>query len=134
MAGAAAIVFDDRARVLLVKENYGRHRWSLPGGAIEPGETPEQAVVREAYEETGAVVEIEHLIGEYQLDNDFSVFAFRCTIVEGTPAVPPTGEIAEVIWHAADELPSPRSNVLHYSVPDAVAGRQGLVRQVPRLS
>jgi ADP-ribose pyrophosphatase YjhB (NUDIX family) len=30
--GAAAFVFDDAGRVLVVKENYGRFRWSLPGG------------------------------------------------------------------------------------------------------
>lgn len=33
----------------------------FPGGGIEPGESPEQAIVREAFEETGARVEVEHL-------------------------------------------------------------------------
>jgi 8-oxo-dGTP diphosphatase len=51
--GAAAVVFDEEGRVLLVKENYGKHRWSLPGGAIEAGETPEEAAVREANERNG---------------------------------------------------------------------------------
>lgn len=134
-AGAAAICFDEQRRVLLIKENYGRRRWSLPGGAIEAGETPEQAVLREAYEETGTRVSIEHLVGEYRLDNGFVVYAFRCTIVAGTPAVPPTGEIAEIVWRHADDLPVPRSNVLHYAVPDAAAGRRNLVREnLARLS
>ncbi|MFN0154362.1 MAG: NUDIX hydrolase [Gaiella sp.] len=133
VAGAAAIVFDDHGRVLLVKENYGRHRWSLPGGAIEQDETPEEAVIRETLEETGLVVGIDHLVGEYRLDDDFTVFAFSCTVTAGTSAVLPTGEIAAVTWHPANDLPHPRSNVLHYAVPDALAGHRDRFRRVRRL-
>jgi 8-oxo-dGTP pyrophosphatase MutT (NUDIX family) len=32
---------------LLLQEKASGERWSLPAGAIEPGETPEQAIVRE---------------------------------------------------------------------------------------
>lgn len=35
--GAAAAVFDDRGRVLLVKHSYGPLNWELPGGAVESG-------------------------------------------------------------------------------------------------
>jgi 8-oxo-dGTP pyrophosphatase MutT (NUDIX family) len=34
---AWAIVLDERGRVLLIRENYGRRRYGLPGGAVEPG-------------------------------------------------------------------------------------------------
>lgn len=60
------MIFDD-GRVLLVKEGYDRRRWSLPGGAIEPGETPEETAIRETFEETGLRVAIDHLIGTYSL-------------------------------------------------------------------
>lgn len=126
--GAAAVIFDPDGRVLLVKENYDRRRWSLPGGAVEPGESDEDAVIREAAEETGVAVRIHHLIGSYGLDNGFSAAAFLCSIAEGEPAVPATGEIAEVRWWPADQLPWPRSSVLHYAVPDAVAGRRDVQR------
>jgi 8-oxo-dGTP diphosphatase len=133
--GAAAVIFDADGSVLLVKENYERRRWSLPGGAVETGESDEEAAIREAEEETGIVVRIDHLIGKYGLDNGFSVTAFRCSIIKGTPAVPLTGEIAEVRWWPATQLPWPRSNVLHYAVPDAVAGRQSVHRsRLPRIS
>lgn len=134
-AGAAAVIFDDEGRILLVKENYGQHRWSLPGGARENAETPEETVAREVYEETGVTVAIDYLIGEYQLDNGFTAYVFRCTLVEGTPALPATREIAEVVWNRVDDLPSPRSNVLHYAVPDALLERRNLIRRgLPRLT
>ena len=126
--GAAAVIFDPEGRVLLVKENYDRRRWSLPGGAVEPGESDEDAVVREAVEETGVAVRIHHLIGSYGLDYGLTAVAFLCSITDGRPAVPDTGEIAEVRWWPVAQLPWPRSNILHYAVPDAVAGRSGVQR------
>jgi 8-oxo-dGTP diphosphatase len=112
------VIFDADGRVLLVKENYDRRRWSLPGGAVERGEADEDAVVREAAEETGVAVRIHHLIGSYGLDNGFSATAFLSSITDGEPGVPATGEISEVQWWPASELPWPRSNLLHYVLPD----------------
>lgn len=133
--GAGAIIFDMLGRVLLIKENYERRRWSLPGGAVEDGETPEEAAVRETCEETGVSVRIEHLVGSYGFDNGFTAWAFRCSIVHGDPAVPSSGEIAEVRWCAPSNLPTPRSNILHYAVPDAVAGRSDVALvNLPRVT
>ncbi len=127
-SGAAAAVFDDAGRVLLIKENYDRRRWGFPGGEVEPGEAPVDAAVREAREETGVEIDVEHLIGIYRLDNGFAVYVFRCRIVAGEPARPDTGEIDQVRWFAPDEIPAPVTNALHHALPDAVAGRRGVVR------
>src|SRR4051794_21823669 len=118
--GAAAIIFDDSGLLLIVKENYGRRRWSVPGGAIEPGETPVEAALRETLEETKVIAAIDHLIGSYVFVDGFTAYAFAATIVDGVPVVPDTGEIAEVEWAPPEALPMPRSNVLHYAVPDAL--------------
>jgi 8-oxo-dGTP diphosphatase len=133
--GAAAVIFDDDSRVLLVKENYGRHRYGFPGGAVEAGEAPDDAVVRELKEETGLEAAVDHLIGVYRLEDGVSVHLFRCRIVGGKPAVPDTAEIAEVDWYAPDALPAPVTNVLHHALPDALVGRRGVVRSgLPRLN
>ncbi|MBA2553039.1 MAG: NUDIX domain-containing protein, partial [Geodermatophilaceae bacterium] len=52
-----AIVYDEAGRLLLIRRGQPPHAgsWSLPGGRIEAGETPRQAVVREAAEETGLI-------------------------------------------------------------------------------
>jgi 8-oxo-dGTP diphosphatase len=126
--GSAAFIFDDVGRILVVKENYDRFRWSLPGGAIEAGESPEAACVREVREETGVDVRIDHLVGTYFLP-DVVVHAFRCMIERGRPTLQPIDELSAVEWFAPDEVPQPRSNVLHYALADAQAGQRDVVRK-----
>jgi 8-oxo-dGTP diphosphatase len=128
--GAAAFIFDERGRILLVRENYDRRRYGPPGGRVEHGEDPLDAVVREAREEVGIEVAVEHLIGVYRLETGFGAYAFRCRIVAGVPSVPAgaDGEIAEVGWHEVDAIPQPVTNLLHHALEDAVAGRRGVVR------
>lgn len=62
--GAGAVVVHNN-RVLLVRNIYGvtRGRYLLPAGRVHPGELPDQAAVRETFEETSLRVEIEGLIG-----------------------------------------------------------------------
>ncbi len=62
--GVSAIIRDDEGRVLLQKRSDDG-TWSLPAGAIDPGETPAEAVVREAYEETGLHVVPEKVAGVF---------------------------------------------------------------------
>jgi 8-oxo-dGTP pyrophosphatase MutT (NUDIX family) len=57
-------VYDDAGRVLLVRHSNGGV-WLAPGGAIEPDETPQDAVVREVWEETGLHVEPTALCGTF---------------------------------------------------------------------
>jgi 8-oxo-dGTP pyrophosphatase MutT (NUDIX family)/GNAT superfamily N-acetyltransferase len=129
LSGACVAVFDGDDRVLVVRENYGRRRYSFPGGAIEAGETPAEAAIREAREETGAEIELDHLIASYGLENGFLVHLFRGRLVAGSPALQPGGELSELRWLPPELVPEPQSNVLRYGLPDAVAGRRGVVRE-----
>jgi 8-oxo-dGTP pyrophosphatase MutT (NUDIX family) len=56
-------VRDEAGRVLLGRHSEGA--WVLPGGAVEPGETPADAAVREAWQEAGLLVRLSALVGVF---------------------------------------------------------------------
>lgn len=56
------IVIEDGQILLLDQDTEAARSWSLPGGKVEPGETLEQALVREMREETGVEVEVGRLL------------------------------------------------------------------------
>jgi 8-oxo-dGTP diphosphatase len=64
-----AIIMDESGRMLLILRGHqpGKGLWSVPGGRIEPGETDEQAVIREVAEETGLQVVCGRLLGAAEL-------------------------------------------------------------------
>ncbi len=134
---ASALVFDESGNVLLIRENYDRRRYGLPGGALESGETPVEAAVRETREETGVDVAAGPLVGVYTLrspEHTLVGFVFHSTVDRGEAAVPDTGEIAEVGWFDPRALPEPRTNMLAPALEDALAGRLGAAREIPKLN
>lgn len=62
--GAVVLVDEDRV-CLIERVRAGRTYYLFPGGGAEAGESPEQAAVREAYEELGLHVELERLVGDF---------------------------------------------------------------------
>src|SRR5438874_10406618 len=126
--GVFAAIFDDQRRILCVKRDYSPRNWTVPGGGMEPGESPIQALEREVREETGFGVRVVRLIGLYSAPfKDDLVIFFEAEIV-GREAWQPGAEIAEIGFFPEDELPEPLGPRARVRIADAFAGRSGVVR------
>jgi len=108
---AVVIVRDEAGRVLLVRQVYGYKFFGLPGGVVDPGETPAQAAVREALEETGLAVTVgERLAVDelvYPTGEHYRAHSFAATTIEGEAAVQDPAEISLVGWYDLADLPEP---------------------------
>src|SRR5262245_34115331 len=113
LPGVAGVVRDGDGRVLLHKR-ADDGSWSLPAGAIDPGETPAEACAREVHEETGLVVRPERVIGvfgwprfRHRYPNgdlvEYLVVVFRCALVGGALEAR-DGESTGFRWCTRDEL------------------------------
>ena len=72
LAFAGGCIFNNKGEVLLQRRG-DIDKWGFPGGAIELGETPQMAAIREAKEETGLDVKVGRIIGVYtDLDITYS--------------------------------------------------------------
>lgn len=125
---ASAVVVDDEGRILVARRR-DNDLWTIPGGAMEPGETIAQTAVREVKEETGIDVEVVGLVGLYsdprhvveysdgEVRQQFSI-CFACRPTSAVTA--PSDETSEIRYvepdelHALDIHPSIRLRIQHH--------------------
>ncbi|MFD3538637.1 NUDIX hydrolase [Streptomyces sp. NPDC058662] len=105
VAGAVVVL---EGRVLLVKRLVaeGQLSWQFPAGKVEPGETFEEAAVRETKEEAGLdVVALSRLGERVHPITGRPVSYTACEVVSGTAHAADLDEIAEIAWVTLSEIP-----------------------------
>ena len=108
---AAAVICDSiqkKNRIFATARGYGQFKgmWEFPGGKIEPGETPQQALTREIYEELETEIRVGEFIDTVEYDYpDFhlSMECFWCEIISGNLVLL---EAQEAKWLTKNELDS----------------------------
>ena len=112
IVGVGAVVLDE-GRVVLVKRAHEplKGHWSLPGGAVEIGETLKDAIAREVREETGLIVEVGPIVdvldrlrhdAEGRVEYHYVLIEFLCDPRGGTLACASDAE--DVLWARLDDL------------------------------
>ncbi len=87
-----AAIIRDGNKVFATQRGYGDYKdgWEFPGGKIEPGENPQQALTREIQEELETAIVIGDLLTTIEYDYPafhLSMQCFWCQIVDGTPVL-----------------------------------------------
>lgn len=80
--------FENKTKIFATARGYGEFKgqWEFPGGKVEAGETPQQALIREIKEELDVKIKVGELIDTIEYDYpDFhlSMDCFWCTVVDG---------------------------------------------------
>lgn len=85
-----AAIIRQNDRIFATQRGYGNYKdgWEFPGGKIEEGETPEEALVREIQEELELLITVDRHVIDVSYDYPefhLEMGCFLCSIAEGTP-------------------------------------------------
>jgi ADP-ribose pyrophosphatase YjhB (NUDIX family) len=127
LPSVTALVYDDAGGLLLVRQRDGGV-WSTPGGSMELDETPADAVVREAWEETGLRVQPRRVFGVYGGpefivrypngdESQYVMIVFECQAVGGRLRADGEETTEARFWSAGEAAALPLSSWLATMLP-----------------
>ncbi len=126
--GARGVIIDDQNRLLLIQRS-DNHRWAIPAGAMELGESMEQCAIRETFEETGLTATSLTPFAfytNYTFTNGYGhtyqqlLMSFRVHTWEGE-LLRQTDESVDAGFFPLDALPGPASPIIAETLADLAA-------------
>ena len=116
LPSVSVLPVDEAGQLLLVRHAGHHDGWAALGGAVEVGESPADAAIREAREEIGAEVRLTRLLDvlggpDYQVtypNGDLAAYVtavYEAKIVDGLPSVTDHDELSDMAWFSPGQLP-----------------------------
>ncbi len=140
MAAYAVILRGDRILLSRLAERISRHElWTLPGGGVDHGENPRDAVIREIHEETGLHAEVgaaariysAHMAGVWRDGVRVDAHALRVVFEGWVPADAPEPRVLEVDGSTSEAAWQPVADVVSGSLPVAPMVLEALAEHQP---
>ena len=124
----AAVIKREDA-ILATQRGYGDFKggWEFPGGKVEVGETPEQAIIREIHEELEAIIEVDSYLTTVEYDYPSFHLSMRCYVCHVAQGHLELLEHSAAKWLTASELDSVDWLPADVAVVDAIKDQGVLV-------
>ena len=126
--GVVAAIIEHEGKVLATQRGYGEFEgsWEFPGGKVEAGETPEEAIVREIQEELSATIEVDRFVTTVDYDYDTFHLTMHCYLAHVAQGHLQLLEHSAAKWVSAETIDEPAWLPADIAVVEAIKS-QGIL-------
>ena len=123
-----AAIIEHEGTVLATQRGYGEFEgsWEFPGGKVEAGETPEEAIVREIQEELSATIEVDRFVTTVDYDYDTFHLTMHCYLAHVAQGHLQLLEHSAAKWVSAETIDEPAWLPADIAVVEAIKS-QGIL-------